>query len=149
MGFSRFLLAAALLGLASCLTCKYSDNQYEDRVCSAQNGGTTSCVSEWGQSDPKKLVKTGCSGEPPAGPAWAEPCGTQKCANVGRGVVKCFCAGTGNNKCNLPAFPNNCDPKPEPEPGNGAEGEEAENGADGKVGSVFSVLVATIFAAVI
>jgi hypothetical protein len=100
-------------------------------------------VSKWGNN--KDLLSTGCSGEDDDGPDHAVSCGNQHCAHFGRGDIRCFC-NTGNTiKCNdLYTFPANCDPKPDPE----AEAEPG-NGAEGKVGSVFSVLVATIFAAVI
>merc|ERR1712037_662523 len=87
---------------------KCSDNVAEDRVCSAQNGGTASCQSKWA-NEPKTLQSTGCSNE--SAPAHADQCGNQKCVNKGRGNIYCFCAGTGNNKCNHPAtYPAPCDP---------------------------------------
>merc|ERR1712037_143650 len=118
---------------------KCSENYDEDRVCTEQNGGTSSCKSKF-NNRPIGLLSTGCSGEPAAGPAEAVRCADQNCVNVDRGV-KCFCAGTGSNKCNgeqMFTYPTSCGPKPPP-----------GSGAEGKVGSVLSVLVATIFAAVI
>jgi len=149
--FSRLILAAALLGLANCLQCKYCDNAVpnkkcsegfsEDKVCSAQTG-EASCVSKWA-NNPKDIVSADCSSEPAAGPATISvACGNQMCANFGRGDIRCFC---GNTNCNHPfTFPAACDPQAEPEP-------EAEpgNGVKGKVGAVFSVFMATIFAAIV
>jgi len=149
--FSRLLLAAALLGFANCLTCKYCDNAVsnkkcsagfsEDQVCTAQTG-QNSCLSKWA-NNPKALVSTGCSGE--QAPTHAITCGNQKCANYGREDIQCFCTA---DKCNTATtYPTSCDPQPEPEPESESEPEPG-NGVEGKAGAVFSVLVATIFAAV-
>jgi len=166
--FSRLFLVAALLGIASCLKCKFcdnavpgkkcSDNVAEDRVCSAKNGGTASCVNQYeglivekpGSQPARTLVSAGCSSQPAAGPT---QCGAFKCTTGGKGidtaVVTCSC-NTGNTKiCNYPfTYPANCPANPKAKSSTKLQS-GPKNGVDGKAGSVFSVLAATIFAALI
>merc|ERR1719234_115427 len=87
-------------------------------------------MTKWANR-PIALVSTGCSGE--EAPAQAVICGNRKCANLGSTHIQCFCKA---EKCNSATTYPNCH---SPKPGNGVEG---------KAGSVFSVLVATIFAAI-
>merc|ERR1712083_1008193 len=141
MGFSHLLLAAALLGLANCLTCKYcdssvegkkcSENHSEDRVC--PEGKKTSCTSKFPNN--RDLSYSDCSGD--EAPAKATECDELKCVNMGRDNINCYCT---TENCNDEKVLEDCEPKAEPTP-------EPENGAEGKVGAVVSVLVASIFAA--
>merc|ERR1719410_1223128 len=90
-----------------------------------------SCLNVWTNQD---IMSQGCSGDQV--PADALQCGAAfKCKSEKSGM-KCWCTSENCNKNTTK--PTNCE-QAEPEP---------ENGADGKVGAVLSIVLSAIFATI-
>jgi len=108
------------------------------KTCSAQSGGVTTaglCVSRWMN---QTLYAQACMPGKVDGNAMPdnfEQCGAYKCMFEGSETI-CVCTSDNCNKDNT--VPTNC----------GAQASEPENGADGKVGGVFSILLSAILATI-
>jgi len=138
---NRLLLLATLLGIANTQSCYQCDNSVSSEKCSdgavvksctGQSDGKT-CANIWTNQD---IKSQGCTNAFQI-PADAKQCGPVFKCKTERSETTCFCTGENCNKNNT--FPTNCKEQSEEQP---------ENGAEGKVGAVLSIVLSAIFATV-
>jgi len=136
----RLLFLATLLGIANAAeSCYYCDNTVTAskcsdgavvKTCDAQTG-QASCLNVWTNQD---IISQGCSGDQV--PADAVQCGAAFKCKSERSGMKCWCTSENCNKnTTMPTIANCQQANP-------------ENGADGKVGAVFSIVLSAIFATI-